>query len=101
MCGTDWVDEFYNPAHQATHHILRELALPGVDDGALAAAAGAAAAAAAGAGNKRQAATTHQVDYHTVASRCRLNVSLNQFVELTSEVFICLGWPLLCSKALA
>ena len=57
MCGTDWVDEFYNPAHQATHHILRELALPGVDDGALAAAAGAAAAAAAGAGNKREAAT--------------------------------------------
>ena len=79
MCGTDWVDEFYNPAHQATHHILRELALPGVDDGAL--------AAAAGAGNKRQAATTHQVDYHTVASCCRLNVSLNQFVEFTSEFF--------------
>ena len=25
MCSNDWVDQFYNPAHQAQHHIHRRL----------------------------------------------------------------------------
>ena len=25
MCSNDWVDQFYNPAHQAKHHVHTRL----------------------------------------------------------------------------